>query len=130
MANNTVFFVTGGNRGIGLGLVESLVARSDSTVIASVRNAEATAHLQSQNFMFGQRSTQYIIQLDFSTTPSPTRILEILNTTIPHLHRIDVLINNAAFIPPLSSIFETSLVDLRQTFETNTCAPLMVFQAL
>ena len=129
MEEMTVYVVTGGNRGIGLGLVESLLSRPHTIVIASVRNAEAAAQLKSRISSTGQDSTLHILELDFSIAPSPPKILEALKATVPDLDHVDVLINNAAYISPLSIAAEISLEDLRQSFETNTYTPLMVFQA-
>ncbi|KAF9776394.1 hypothetical protein IL306_005435 [Fusarium sp. DS 682] len=46
--NNTVYVVTGANKGIGLGIVKALLARDCTTVIATVRNDKAAATLQSE----------------------------------------------------------------------------------
>ncbi|KAL4968209.1 uncharacterized protein BDV14DRAFT_168444 [Aspergillus stella-maris] len=115
--SNTVYLVTGTNRGIGLGRVKSLLARPSTTTIASI-----TA---------GENSTVHIVHLYFSPdTPITTsQILESLTTPIPDVTHIDVLIANAGFAPPMTPALTTTLSDLRAAFEINTIAPLLVFQA-
>ncbi|KAK7393957.1 hypothetical protein QQX98_013261 [Neonectria punicea] len=124
---NTAYVVTGGNRGIGLGLVKALLVRPSTTVIATVRNEEAAASLrvEVEAITKGQNSSLDVVQIDFTAAPSPSQISQAV--TIDH---VDILINNAAFSPPMTLATETPAEDLRLTFETNTIGPLMVFQAL
>ncbi|KAF4976732.1 hypothetical protein FZEAL_6647 [Fusarium zealandicum] len=127
MNKNTVYVVTGGNRGIGLGLVKTLLARPSTTVIATVRNDEAAATLKSeiQGVVASEGSTSEIIKLDFSSALAPEQIRSAF--TIDH---IDVLICNAAFSPPMTLAAETPADNLRTAFEINTIGPLTVFQGL
>ncbi|KAK7433022.1 hypothetical protein QQZ08_000495 [Neonectria magnoliae] len=124
---NTVYVVTGGNRGIGLGLIKGLLARPSTTVIATVRNEDAAESLkaEAEAIAKGHNSSFDVVQLNFTAAPSPLQISQAF--TIDH---IDVLINNAAFSPPMTLAAETPADDLRLAFEINTIGPLMVFQAL
>lgn len=129
MSIQTVFVVTGGNRGIGLGLVGSLLSRPNTSAIATVRNAEASTQLRGMKLAVATGSNLNTLELDFSVAPGPVQIQEIIRATVPHIDHVDVLINNAANGPPMSTAVETSLDELRRTFETNTYAPLIMFQA-
>ncbi|KAL7811920.1 NAD(P)-binding protein [Trichoderma gracile] len=126
---NTVYVITGGNRGLGLGLVGSLLARSNTTVIATVRNEEAASTLTEAIAAahHGPGSILLIAQLDFSTVTSPNAIRDAFDFDVDH---IDVLINNAGGTFPMVPAAETTALDLRTAFEVNTIAPLLVFQAL
>ncbi|RDW76331.1 SDR family oxidoreductase [Aspergillus mulundensis] len=130
---NTVYLITGANRGLGLGLVKSLLTRPSTTIIASVRNEEASATLKSElsSITPSQNSTVHIILLSFSAD-TPTTPSQILNTlaTIQNITHIDVLIANAGFAAPMTPALHTTAPDLRSSFETNTIAPLLVFQAI
>ncbi|KID86143.1 short-chain dehydrogenase/reductase family oxidoreductase, partial [Metarhizium majus ARSEF 297] len=128
---NTVYVITGGNRGIGLGLVKSFLARPATTVIASARNTEAAASLKAEDISFGAGSQLHVAILDLSSALPPAKVLEAFEAaTAGTVDHIDVLINNAGSCPPMSAATETSAEDLRGAFETNTIAPLMVFQGL
>ncbi|PTB61749.1 NAD(P)-binding protein [Trichoderma citrinoviride] len=132
MANNsasTIYVITGGNRGLGLGLVKSLLARTNTTVIATVRNDEAASTLQEETATDhkGPGSILLIAQLDFSAVSSPVTIRDAFKFDIDH---VDVLINNAGGTFPMVPAAETTARDLRAAFEVNTIAPLLVFQAL
>ncbi|KPM43902.1 hypothetical protein AK830_g2584 [Neonectria ditissima] len=124
---NTVYVVTGGNRGIGRGLVKALLSRPSTTVIATVRNDKAATILstEAKTLPRGKDASLSIVELDFSVAPPPEQITQAFA-----IDRIDVLINNAAFSPPMTVAVETTAADLRLAFETNTIGPLVVFQAL
>lgn len=130
MPRKKVYVVTGGNRGLGLGLIKTLLARPFTTVVASVRNAQGVASLKAESFTSGDNSILHIIELDFTTAIPPEKIRAVLEEAVDSsVEHVDVLINNAAYVPPFSPAVETSAKDLRNAFETNTIAPLLVFQA-
>ncbi|KAL4929153.1 SDR family oxidoreductase [Aspergillus undulatus] len=128
---NTVWAITGANRGIGLGLVKALLQRPSTTVIGTVRNDDAASSLQADtaDITPGKDSTLHIVWLDFSTAVPPETITTAFSS-IPNLTHIDILIANAAFSTPMTPALTTTAPDLRACFETNTIAPLLTFQAL
>ncbi|KAM5342226.1 hypothetical protein ACJ41O_015257 [Fusarium nematophilum] len=126
---NTVYVVTGANRGIGLGLAETLLARPSTSVVATVRNEEAAASLKTEleSVAAGANSTFDIVKLDFSAAAalSPEQIRDSFT-----VDQIDVLICNTGFSPPMALAAETAPDDLRAAFEVNAIGPLTVFQGL
>ena len=100
---NSVYVVTGGNRGIGLGLVAALIARTSTTVVCTVRNSEAAAAVRSQITTLGKGSSLYIVQLDFSNAVTVERIREAFTaaTSNASIDHVDVLMCNAG--PPRPS---------------------------
>ncbi|KAL4905798.1 hypothetical protein BDW74DRAFT_177500 [Aspergillus multicolor] len=130
---NTIYLITGANRGLGLGLVKSLLTRPSTTIIASVRNEQASETLKSSLVTInpGTNSKLHIILLPFSTEPptTPEYIQQTISTTIPNLPHIDILILNAGSANPMTPALTTTPSDLRTSFEINTIAPLLVFQA-
>ncbi|RYP76850.1 hypothetical protein DL771_001586 [Monosporascus sp. 5C6A] len=133
MAGNTVYIITGANRGLGLGLTKSLLSRPSTTIIATVRSDEAAASLKSEtdSITAANKTTLYILKLDFSSAIPPEKIFEAFNMaagagTVSH---VDVLICNAGSTPPMTPSAAIKAEDLRAAFETNTIAPLLVFQA-
>ncbi|KAJ4394343.1 hypothetical protein N0V93_003560 [Gnomoniopsis smithogilvyi] len=123
---NTVYLVTGANRGLGLGLVRQLLARPNTTIIATVRSEQAATMLREE--MTPDQGNLYIIELDFSKVIAPESIRNMVDQV--GVDHIDVLINNAGSVPPMTPAITTTAEDLRAAFETDTIAPLMVFQAL
>lgn len=130
---NTVYVVTGTNKGIGLGLVKALLARPATTVVASVRSDDAAATLKSAvaDVTKGDGSVLHVMLLDFSTAPSPAAVREAFTAaTAGTIDRVHVLISNAASPFPMTPTSATAADDFRRAFEINTIAPLMVFQGL
>ncbi|KAK1625357.1 short-chain dehydrogenase/ reductase [Colletotrichum phormii] len=130
---NTVYVVTGTNKGIGLGLVKTLLARPSTTIVASVRNDQAAASLKSsiQDVNMGESSELFFLLLDLNVAPDPTAVRKAFDSaTGGAVTRVDVLISNAAVSTSASRSVSTTAEDLRSLFEINTIAPLMVFQGL
>ncbi|KAF4334508.1 aflatoxin biosynthesis ketoreductase nor-1 [Fusarium beomiforme] len=126
---NTVYVVTGANRGVGLGLVKTLLTRPSTTVVATVRSDEAAASLRRDlsNVSADKDSTFEIVQLDFSAALPPEQIRDAIAPTVDH---VDILICNAAVSPPMTLAAQTPAANLRTAFEVNTIGPLTVFQGL
>ncbi|KAJ5123844.1 Short-chain dehydrogenase/reductase SDR [Penicillium bovifimosum] len=129
---NTVYVVTGANRGLGLGLTKRLLERPDTTVVASVRNQDAVARLKAEveTVALGENSVLQIVELDFSTATPPEQITQSFSAAASTVAHVDVLICNAGYATSMIPALEISAADLRTSFEVNTIAPLLVFQAL
>ncbi|GJC89908.1 norsolorinic acid ketoreductase nor1 [Colletotrichum liriopes] len=130
---NIVYVLTGGNRGIGLGIVKKLLARPATTVVASVRNEAAAATLTTDAASIdnGDGSNLHIMILDFSVAVAPLAIRKAFTAaTAGTIDRVDVLIANASMVSPLTPSITTTAEDLRTSFEVNTISPLLTFQGL
>ena len=133
MTENTVYVISGANRGLGLGLTKSLLSRPSTTIVATVRNDEAVASLKADAAAIAaaNNTTLHIMKLDSTTAVPPEQILKAFNASTGGIvHHVDVLICNAGFAPPFVPTAEVKAEDLRAAFETNTIAPLMLFQSL
>ncbi|EGU72246.1 hypothetical protein FOPG_10656 [Fusarium oxysporum f. sp. conglutinans race 2 54008] len=126
-STNTVWIVTGGNRGIGLGFVKALLARPSVTVIATVRNDQARSALEhaTTDLVKGDSTVLRIVQLDFTYALSPEQIRDAFD-----IDHVDVLINNAAASLKSYPVLDIPTDDLRSAFEINTIGPLTVVQGL
>ncbi|RKK83058.1 hypothetical protein BFJ71_g15044 [Fusarium oxysporum] len=126
-STNTVWVVTGGNRGIGLGFVKALLARPSVTVIATVRNDEARSALEdaTADLVRGDGKVLHIVQLDFTTAPSLDQIRNAFD-----IDHVDVLINNAAASFKSYPVLDIPADDLRSAFEINTIGPLTLVQGI
>ncbi|RKK67318.1 hypothetical protein BFJ69_g14611 [Fusarium oxysporum] len=126
-STNTVWVVTGGNRGIGLGFVKALLARPSVTVIATVRNGHARSALEdaTADLVKGDGTVLRIVQLDFTTALSPEQIRNAFD-----IDHVDILVNNAAASFNSYPVLDIPTDDLRSAFEINTIGPLTVVQGL
>ena len=117
------YVVTGANRGIGLALVEALLARKDDAVIAAVRDPLSATELQRLRARGPERLQ--ILTCDVPVDESVTAFAEALSA-----HPIDVLINNAGVLGKTEPFASLDLEDTLRTLQTNTLGPLRMMKAL
>ncbi len=115
-----VWFVTGSNSGIGLGIARSALAGGDR-VVATGRNMEklraAFAHVSSDNLE--------LIPLDVTEA---TQARSAVEDAVKRYGRIDVLVNNAGY-SLLGNFEEICVEDLESLFQTNFYGVVNVLQA-
>jgi NAD(P)-dependent dehydrogenase (short-subunit alcohol dehydrogenase family) len=111
--------VTGANRGIGLALVEALLARGARRVYAAVRRPAEIDDLVA-------RSAGRVVALPLDVT-DPQQIQAAAGRATD----VTLLVNNAGIAKPLGGEFtdESWLQNAREEFEVNALATLAVTQA-
>lgn len=130
--NNRVAIVTGGSRGIGAAISIELAKRGASVVVNYNQSAEAAEMIVSQIKQMG--GDAHMVQADISIMEDAEKLL---NETINHYGRLDILINNAGITRDstfkkltekdwktvidvnLNSIFNTSSVALPYLLESD-----------
>jgi len=123
MLKNKNIFITGGNRGIGKGLVNIL--EKENNVIFSVRESakgeEAIRNFKSQKI-------KYVV-LDVDNYESVHQAKKIIKSK---MDTIDILFNNAGILIPQYEVsaVETSEESILKTFQTNTLGPLRIIKSL
>lgn len=121
-AESTVF-ITGSNRGIGLGLVKEYAAHG-WRVIATCRSPEAAVELQA----LAKGNDRIIIeQLDVTDYAGVDALAEKYRG-----QPVDVLINNAGLLPVdewNKPFKEMDFAYARRVFEVNSFAPVKIMQA-
>lgn len=106
--------VTGGSRGLGLGLVEALVARGAGVTVVA-RNADALAAVHA-------RLDVATISADVTEESAVHRILSQV--------RPDILVLNAGTKPPMGRLDQLSWADFTVPWETDVKAGLYWLQAV
>ncbi len=105
--------VTGGSRGLGLGLVEALVARGARVTVVA-RDADALEPISA-------RLGVATISADVTDQTAAHRILAEVSP--------DILVLNAGARPPMARLDEVSWADFTATWETDVKAGLFWLQA-
>jgi NAD(P)-dependent dehydrogenase (short-subunit alcohol dehydrogenase family) len=106
----TVYFITGASRGIGLEFIKQLVNRDNTIIYAGVRNPSS---LQ-KTFSFTPGNL-HIVQCDVTSDDSVAMAAEYVSH---NSGRVDVLINNAGIEDGLS-IRQGTIESFRSVIETN-----------
>jgi len=116
----TVYFIAGASRGIGLEFVKQLLTRANSIVYAGVRTPSSLAkHFPSLP------ANLTILPCDVTNDQDISRCIQTIS--YGPFKRVDILIHNAG-IDNYLSIRDTSPAQLQLVLETNLIAPLRVIK--
>jgi norsolorinic acid ketoreductase len=131
MASNTVYLVTGANRGIGLALTSQLLQRANTTVVATVRN-ESTDVAPLKALSKADGSNLIITYLSISTT-STTEVEDAHKALVKSLkdhgiEKLDVVVANAGLGTSWKSTLETPLSSVVTDFYANAVGPIALYQ--
>jgi len=126
---STSYLITGANRGIGKGLVTSLLARPNTTVIAGVRDPKAEVSKALASLPVASGSKLITIKLDSTSTTDAEVAAKTLASEYK-LTSLDVLIANAGVLQAFGPALETPAKELADVFNVNSIAPLVQLQGL
>jgi norsolorinic acid ketoreductase len=131
-ASRKIYLVTGASRGLGRGLVDQLLTRQNTIVIAAFRSLDTFAAVELQQSTIAQENGTkrlIVIKIDSASPTAPFTAIQILQQEHPEIDHIDVVIANAAYIPQPAPLLNTAPQVLKDSFQVNTIAPLLLFQA-
>lgn len=120
--------ITGCNRGIGLELVKQFSKSPETTiVIATCRDLKAATDLKVVASLYpGKVSILALEVTDYSAYPKfVEEVLALVGNT-----GLNLLINNAGYLPDNRLFNEVTPDDMRKAFEVNCIAPLLLARAL
>ncbi|KUJ16513.1 NAD(P)-binding protein [Mollisia scopiformis] len=130
MEGKTIYLVTGANRGIGFGLVQALLLRPNTIVIATMRNVS-----QSENGLSSVETatgSQLIVQA-YSPDSDPAGEASKLTTSLKAewgISKIDVVIANLGIGTDFHSGLDSTSESILKHFQTNSLSPILLFQKL
>ncbi|CAA20366.1 3-oxoacyl-[acyl-carrier-protein] reductase [Schizosaccharomyces pombe] len=120
---NKIYFIAGGNRGIGLSLVKELSNREGTVVFASARKPEAATELQEWS---KSHSNVHIIKLDISSLESAN---EAAQEVAKAVGKVDVLWVNSGIFHSFNTVLNTPDDVWNSHYKTNVLGPIHVYQA-
>lgn len=123
MLKNKNIFITGGNRGIGKGLVKILAKYHN--VVFSVRDKQKGEETLND---IGNAKVGFVV-MDVNDIDS---VLKAVLELKKQFDRIDILFNNAGILIPEYEVpaVKTSEESILETFQTNTLGPLRVIKSM
>jgi len=113
--------------GLGKGLLEQLLLRSNVIVIAALRDPSISYELL-HKLTVGEGSKLIVVKIDSvleNDAESAVRLLE----TDHNISKLDVVIANSGIAKHIGSVMETPIAEMRDHFEVNAVGPLTLFQA-
>ena len=117
-----VVLITGASGGIGLAAARSLAAAGAKVVLVA-RSTEKLTQLA--NELRSQGHQALVVPADMR---NQAEVIQMVESTVQHFGRIDVLINNAGQAAS-GTIADVSIDDYRQIVELNVFGPLYAMQA-
>ena len=118
-----VALVTGGSRGIGAAIAKRLAAEGASVALTYSKGADAAASVVETIERDGGKAVA--IQADAADADAVRNAVE---TTVETFGQLDVLVNNAGTVIPMS-VEETTLADFDRVFAVNVRGTFVATQA-
>ncbi|KAK3324281.1 hypothetical protein B0T19DRAFT_428231 [Cercophora scortea] len=132
MPENTVYLITGANKGIGLALASLLTKRPNTTVIATLRK-----HTPESSIGFVAAQNQAHTASKLVTILADDGNESISSATLPArlaadhgITRVDVVVANAGGSSGFKDIAHTDPEDLLYDFTVNAVGPARLFKAV
>ncbi|KAH6634803.1 hypothetical protein B0J18DRAFT_31340 [Chaetomium sp. MPI-SDFR-AT-0129] len=125
---STVVLITGGNRGIGEGLVGRFLAQPHHTVIAAVRNPEHPTSQSLANLTRGTGSTLIMIRYDAGEEASAAAVVDELQSKhgVDHL---DTVVANAGISRDWPLVKDVKLAVIEEHVRVNVLGVIALYQA-
>lgn len=122
----TTVFITGANRGIGKGLVESYLGRADHVVIAAVRDLKTSEPLAQIDVAKGSRLI--VVKLDATIESDAADAVKELSTKhgIDHL---DIVLANAGVCYIWPTVANVKIDDMLASLRPNVFGIIWLYQA-
>lgn len=117
--NQKVWFITGGNKGLGAAMVKEALGNGYN-VVASARNIDEAKET------LGEHPNLLLVKLDIS---NDAQVSDAVKATIDRFGRIDVLVNNAGY-GLLGYFEEMSEASIRRQIETNVFGTMKITRAI
>lgn len=119
--------VTGGNRGLGLALVQALLARGDRVVAACRQPGKAT----DLNRLAGEHPGRlHVLPLDAADPKSHAELAHELGLVLGGDGTLDLLLNNAGVLHAGERFGSVEPRYLEESLRTNAMGPFLLTQAL
>ncbi|KAK4646083.1 hypothetical protein QC761_207200 [Podospora bellae-mahoneyi] len=128
MSPPTNFLITGGNRGLGLGLVKKYLQLPNHNVIAFVRNPSSPSSQALKTLKRDSSTNVILIPYDASVWDSAAEAVKIL-VNDHKITYLNTVIANAGIAKIYPLIKDVNPADIREHFEVNVLGPVSLFQA-
>ncbi|PCD36008.1 hypothetical protein AU210_008563 [Fusarium oxysporum f. sp. radicis-cucumerinum] len=128
MSKPSTILITGGNRGIGKGFVQTFLARPSHTVIVAVRDPEHATSRALSDLPTGEGSKLIIVKLDSSVSSDAAEAVATLKKE-HSITSLDIVIANAGISNDGGRVRETTVENINKHFQVNTLGPVVLFQA-
>ncbi|PVI08061.1 NAD(P)-binding protein [Periconia macrospinosa] len=120
----TVTLITGPNRGIGHGILATILARPNNTVIAAVRDPRSDVSKALNELPKGEGSSLILTNIDQSVPTDAAEAVQSLDSL--GVSRIDTVVANAAIADSAAMVAATSLMMFADTWTSSLGSATLV----
>ena len=113
--------------GIGRGLLEALISRPDTTIIAGVRDLTSASAKSLESVPTGSNSKVILSKIEVSSQESIKAAMKTL-TEKEGVDKIDILISNAGISNYYGDAAVTPLKEMKEHYDVNVVGTLSLFQ--
>lgn len=122
------YLISGGNRGIGKGLVCKLLNRPNTTVVTLVRDPSHETSQSLWSLPKAEGSKLIVEKYDAMLPDSALRAIEAIQSK-NDIHVLDVVIANSGNFSHWGHLADVQVSDLESHFRINAVGPILLFQA-
>ncbi|KAH9897335.1 hypothetical protein F4778DRAFT_783426 [Xylariomycetidae sp. FL2044] len=122
----TIVLISGATRGLGRGLVEAYVAKSNHTVIAANRNTDHPLSKSLHDLPRGPGSSLITIQIDATVE---TDALDAIGKLPDYVDHLDLVIASAGIADKYPKVSDLKIDDLLHHLRPNVFGVCWLFQA-
>ncbi|EHK21237.1 uncharacterized protein TRIVIDRAFT_52152 [Trichoderma virens Gv29-8] len=126
--SQTVVLITGGNRGLGLGLVKSFLLQSNYTVISANRDLSHTTSKALSDLPKAEGSNIVVLKYDAGVEQDAFNLVKDIKDKhgIDHL---DIVVANAGISKSYPLVKDVRRVDIQQHIDVNAYGMVFLYQA-
>ncbi|CAF9933192.1 MAG: hypothetical protein HETSPECPRED_008566 [Heterodermia speciosa] len=126
--SSTIVLITGGNRGLGQGLVKKFLELPNHTVIALNRDPSNPSSQALSSLPKGKDTTLIVIKYDASIEQDAFSAIQELQQKHA-ISYLDIVVPNAGFVRGHPLVKDVKRSDILDLFETNALGPVSLYQA-
>ncbi|MCJ1405881.1 hypothetical protein MMC11_009111, partial [Xylographa trunciseda] len=123
------YLTTGANRGLGKGLLAIFLSRSNTIVIAGVRDPSSASSKALHEILVGHGSKVIVVKIDNSSEIDAATAIKELQS-VHNVTKLDVVISNAGISDYPKSVADQTLAEVQDHIAVNAIGPLLLFQAV
>ena len=128
MTQNTVVLVTGAKAGIGKGLLKAYAQRSNTTVVAAIRDDPNSAAAKELLSLSTAKDSKIIVaQYDAGSKAAAEGLTTYLENE-HHIDRLDIVVANAGILHHYGPAKNVTPEELQEHLMVNTIAPILLYQ--
>ncbi|RDL35067.1 NAD(P)-binding Rossmann-fold containing protein [Venustampulla echinocandica] len=126
--SSTTYLITGANRGLGRGLLEALIQRPNTTVIAGVRDPSNESSKSLESLKTASGSKVITVKIDYNSLSTVNEAIQELQSK-HNITSLDFVIANAGISNCYATAEATPLDQIREHYEINAVATVALYQA-